>query len=121
MGASGKFRELLGAYFVHWHDRRVEANIKLKILYEESVRKEHREETLKKAQIRYSPNSSLTPSTTYIYGDKVAIIHWSDVPMAFLIRSANVAESHRHFLTSSGTTRNLDCDVHLVRAAYSLT
>lgn len=97
MGASGKFRELLGSYFIHWQNRRVASRIRLKIIYEESVRKEEREKALSLAKIKYSPNSSLNPSTTYIYGDKIAIIQWSDELFVFVMRSENVAESHRHF------------------------
>ena len=38
-----------------------------------------------------------TPSTTYIYSDRVAIIVWSPDPMAFLIRSRVVADSYRKY------------------------
>lgn len=97
MGASGKFKEIFNAYFIHWQNRRVSAKIKLRILYSESVKKENREKELKLAEIRYTPNINVTPSTTFIYGDKVAVLMWSDNPLAFLMRSENVAQSYRHF------------------------
>lgn len=95
MGASGKFKEIFHAYFIHWQDRRVKANIKLKIIYSESTRKKKRK--LKNAEIKYIEDGNITPSTTFIYGDKVATIIWSDNPMAFLIRSKTATESHKHF------------------------
>jgi len=95
MGASGKFKELFHAYFIHWHNRRVKAKINLKIIYSESVRKEKRK--LKLTEIKYIKDMHVTPSTTFIYADKVAIIMWSGIPLAFLIRSENVAESYREF------------------------
>ena len=97
MGAPGKFKELFHAYFIHWHNRRVKAKIPLKIIYDESVRKEKREQELKLAKVKYLPETNITPSTTIIYGDKVGIIMWSDIPMAFLMRSQNVSDSYRNF------------------------
>lgn len=97
MGASGKFKEIFNAYFIHWQNRRAKEKINLKIIYSESVKKEKREKELKLAEIRYTKDTNITPSTTLIYGDKVVIILWSDVPMAFLMRSKNVSDSYRNF------------------------
>ena len=97
MGATGKFKEIFHAYFIHWHNRRVKKKINLKIIYSESMKKKRREKELKLAEIKYLPGTIITPSTTIIYGDKVAIILWSEVPMAFLMRSETVSESHKHF------------------------
>ena len=97
MGAPGKFKELFHAYFIHWQNRRAQANIKLKIIYDESVRKQKREKELKLVEIKYLPETNITPSTTIIYGNKVAVIMWSDTPMAFLMRSQNVSDSYRNF------------------------
>ncbi len=97
MGASGKFKELFNAYFIHWQTRRAKLNINIKIIYSESVRKEKREKELKLYEIRYIKNTNITPSTTFIYGNKVAIIMWSDIPLAFLIKSQNVSDSYRNF------------------------
>ena len=97
MGASGRFKELFNAYFIHWQNKRVEEKINLRILFNESVRKQKREKDLLLAKIRYLPNTNITPSTTIIYSDKVATIMWSETPMAFLMRSKTVALSHTQF------------------------
>ncbi|MBW2981644.1 hypothetical protein KY343_02070 [Candidatus Woesearchaeota archaeon] len=97
MGATGKFKEIFHAYFIHWHNRRAKKKINLKIIYSESMKKKGREKELKLAEIRYLPDTNITPSTIIIYADKVATILWSDVPMVFLMRSENVAESHKNF------------------------
>lgn len=97
MGASGKFKELFGVYFKHWHDRRVATNISLRIIFSEDIRKEKREKELKLAKIRYIRQPMATPSTTFIYSDKIAIIMWSETPLAFLMKSNTVFESHKHF------------------------
>mgnify|MGYP001566821270 CR=1 FL=1 len=94
-GATGKFKEIFNAYFIHFHDRRVKLNIPLKVIFNEKIRNEKRK--LKLATIRYLPESYITPSTTYIYGNKIAVIIWSDEPMAFLIRSKQVSDSYKSF------------------------
>ena len=95
-GASGQFKELFPAYYIHFHKRRVQSNILLKIIFTEALRKT-RESALEKIQLRYLPESYITPSTTYIYGDKIVILVWSPEPLAFMIRSKEVAESYREF------------------------
>ncbi|MFQ5531484.1 MAG: TrmB family transcriptional regulator [Candidatus Nanoarchaeia archaeon] len=96
-GATGQFKELFPAYFIHFHKRRSKLNILLKIIFNENIRKTHREKELENYQIKYIPESHITPSTTYVYGDKVAIILWSKEPMAFVMRSKQVAESYKTF------------------------
>lgn len=96
-GAAGRFKELFNVYFKHFQDRRAELKIPLKIIYNESTRKLRREKELKLSEIRYLSEENITPSTTYIYSDKVVLIVWSDDPMAFLIRSKEVANSYKIF------------------------
>ncbi|PIN93423.1 hypothetical protein COU54_03130 [Candidatus Pacearchaeota archaeon CG10_big_fil_rev_8_21_14_0_10_31_24] len=97
MGASGKFKEVFPAYFIHWHKRRVKNKISLRIIYGDKIKVQKREKELKLIEIKYSKDYSQEPSTTFVYGDKTAIIVWSDIPMVFLIRSEKVAKSHKAF------------------------
>ncbi|MBI2572458.1 hypothetical protein HYV86_01250 [Candidatus Woesearchaeota archaeon] len=96
-GATGQFKEYFGPYFLNLHKRRSIQNIPLKIIFRESVRSQQREKELAKAQIRYLPVKYLTPSTTFVYGDTVAILIWDVEPMAFVIRSKSVAQSYLAF------------------------
>jgi len=96
-GASGRFKELFNVYFIHFHDRRAKSKIPLKIIFNEEVREQKREEELKLCQIRYLPNSYISPSTTYVYGDKIAIINWSADPIALVMRCKQVADSYKSF------------------------
>ena len=98
-GATGQFKEIFQAYFIHFHNRRAESNINLKIIFSEKLRKEKREKELKLYEIKYVADSYITPSTTYVYGDKVVIINWSDEVIAFLMRSKQVADSYRSFFS----------------------
>lgn len=96
-GATGQFKEIFNAYFIHFHNRRAKAKIPLKILFQEEIRQQHREKELKLVKIKYLSNSYISPSTTFIYDDKVVIINWSVEPMAFLMRSKQVADSYKSF------------------------
>jgi len=96
-GATGKFKELFNIYYIHFHKRRAKARILIKIIYNDKVRIEHRRRELKLSKIKYLPDSYITPSTTFIYGDKVVIINWSEEPMAFVMRSKMVSKSYRSF------------------------
>ena len=96
-GATGKFKEIFNAYFIHFHNKRVKLKIPLKIIYNETIKEEKRGKELKLIEIEYLPKSYLTPSTTFVYGDKVALINWSQEPMAFLMRSKEVSDSYKSF------------------------
>ena len=96
-GATGQFKEIFHAYFIHFHERRIKLNIPLKIIFNEKIIKEKREKELKFSTIRYLDESYITPSTTYIYGNKIVIIIWSGEPMAFVIRSKQVVDSYKVF------------------------
>jgi|SRR3989344_9353430 len=96
-GATGQFKEMFHAYFIHFHNRRTKLKIPLKIIFNEKIREEKREKELKLCKIKYLPESYITPATTFIYNDKVVIINWSIEPIAFLIRSNRTADSYRSF------------------------
>ncbi|MEK6901249.1 MAG: hypothetical protein AABX37_02825, partial [Nanoarchaeota archaeon] len=60
-----------------------------------------------KAQIRFNVHMYDTPATTWIFGDKVAIVVWSEQPLVTLIRSKEVAESYKQFFTIMWQDSNL--------------
>ena len=96
-GASGNFREILKAYFIHFHDRRAKLKIPLKIIFGEKLRNDTRNKELKLSKIKYLPKENIIPSTTFVYSNKTAIINWSVEPMIFLMKSKNVAKSYKNF------------------------
>jgi len=96
-GATGQFKEIFHAYFIHFHNKRTKLKIPLKIIFNEEIKKQKREKELKLCKIKYLPNSYISPSTTYIYNDKIVIINWSTEPLAFLMKSKQIANSYRNF------------------------
>ncbi|MEK6862195.1 MAG: helix-turn-helix domain-containing protein, partial [Nanoarchaeota archaeon] len=95
LGASSLTREILKYYF-HWFDkRRIEKKIKIKLVYNESARKDRR---IRLAKIRYLPKDYYNPAAMNIYGDRVAIIHWSkENPFVILIKDKEIADGYRNY------------------------
>ena len=105
-GAEGKFVQLFTHYAEQWHMRRGKLNIPLKIIFNEKLRR-IKSNAFPKAQIRFNVHMYDTPATTWIFGDKVAIVVWSEQPLVTLIRSKEVAESYKQFFTIMWQDSNL--------------
>ncbi|HLD72670.1 MAG TPA: helix-turn-helix domain-containing protein [Candidatus Nanoarchaeia archaeon] len=96
-GAEGQFIKLFTHYAEQWHQRRGKLKIPVKIIYNEKIRKSKSKTDFPLLQMRFNFTIQDTPSTTWIFGDKVAIVVWSDQPIVTLIRSKEVAHSYRQF------------------------
>lgn len=96
-GATGKFVEEFGHYAEQWHLRRGQLKIPAKIIFHESARRVKENAPWKNIEMRYHPTVEATPSTVWIYGDKVAIVVWGEQPLVTLIRSKQVAHSYKIF------------------------
>jgi sugar-specific transcriptional regulator TrmB len=96
-GAEGRFMEMFRTYSRNWHRRRANARVHMKIIYSEHLRAEKSRENLEFADMRFNSRLYDTPATTWIYGDKVAVIVWSGNVITTLIRSPEVAHSYMQF------------------------
>ena len=96
-GAEGKFGEYFTHYFEQWHMKRFEANIPVRIIYSEKVRAQKEKTKHKLFSARFNKQVYDTPATTWIYGDKVAIVVWAEQPIVTVIRSLDVVNSYRQF------------------------
>lgn len=95
-GSSGKFLEIMKHDFLIFQKRKKELHIKSRIILNESSRKT---ETVQKAyaQFRFVPDEYTSPTTTFVYENKIAIIVWSETPIATLIISKDVANSYQKY------------------------
>ena len=96
-GAEGEFMKLFRTYSRNWHRRRANARVHLKIIYSDKLREEKSMEALPLAEMRFNEKLYDTPSTTWVYGSKVAVIVWSEHPIITVIRSGKAARSYRQF------------------------
>jgi len=95
-GSSGKFLEIMKHDFLIFQKRKKELKIKAKIILNESSRKS---ESVQKAYslFRFIPDEYSAPITTFIYDNKIAVIIWSETPVATVISSKDVAKSYRSY------------------------
>jgi len=96
-GATGRFVEEFGHYAEQWHLRRGQLGITAKIIFHEKTRERREHKEWKHIQMRFHPTIKETPSTVWIYGEKVAIVVWGEQPLVTLIRSKQVAHSYKAF------------------------
>jgi len=95
-GSSGKFLEAMGHDFFLFQNQKKKLKIKSRIIEAESTRKSELSK-IAYAKFKYIPNQFASPITTLIYGDKVAIMVWSEVPTATVINSKNVVDSYKKY------------------------
>ena len=96
-GAQGNFAETLPIYFQQFNRRRQEDKIKIKIIHSEKVRKWRKKHPIEFADVKFISELYDSPSTTFIYGNKVAIIMWIVPPIGILIDSKELSKSYLNF------------------------
>lgn len=96
-GAESKFKEIFPFYQKHWNEERAKLKIRIKIIYNEKIKKEKIKEHLKLIEMKFLPESYEFPSTVMVYGNNVVTIVWAETPFAFLITSNEVVKSNRNF------------------------
>jgi sugar-specific transcriptional regulator TrmB len=94
--SSGKFAEKMPYYFPHFKKGLEKNRIKVRhIVRKEGVKKLNPSTT---TTIRYFPKIvGEQKITTNIYGDKVALIIWSDIPEAVIIKDRSSAEAYKSY------------------------
>jgi len=93
-GPEGKFMSYFEHYAKQWHKRRT---FKIKVIYHEKVRELKTATKFQLVTMRFNSFIYDTPVSTWIYGDKVAIIVWDSQPVATLINSKAVADAYKMF------------------------
>ena len=95
-GSSGKFLEIMEHDFVIFQKEKKERKINAKVILSESSRKTEQVE-LAYSDFKFIPNEFTGPTTTFIYGNNIAIIIWSKIPIATVIKSKEVYESYKNY------------------------
>ncbi|MDP2750114.1 MAG: helix-turn-helix domain-containing protein [Nanoarchaeota archaeon] len=99
---SGKTVIILPRYLMEqWHRKRINANIKARLLYNRTsigIRREKEMSLLPKTEARLLPPGLKSPSHIYIYGDNVAITLWEkEIPFGIIVHSKEMAERFTEF------------------------
>lgn len=92
LGACPFAKDIIKYYFQKYDLERKKKNIKVKALFTQKT-----DYKIPLGEVRYLPISFNSPSATNIYGDKVAIILWTEEPFAILINQKEIADSYRKY------------------------
>ncbi len=95
-GSSGGFLQIMRHDFLAFQKRKRELKIKARVILEESARTS---ESVRGAytEFKFIPQEFSSPTTTFVCDDMIAIIVWSETPIATVISSKEIAESYRNY------------------------
>ena len=95
-GSGQQLEKILKHYFVHFVQKRLNAKIRIRLIYSEDARNEIKKHQL--SEIRYIPEEYSSHAALRIYGDKVAILLLSEeAPMAIVIKNKAIAEGYKKY------------------------
>jgi sugar-specific transcriptional regulator TrmB len=92
-GSEGQFSERMPDFAHRFDMLKKEKGIRTKMI----LRKGRKELDSKTSTYGYLPNLTESPAVTNIYGNKVAIIIWTDDPEAIIIENAAAAKAYKSY------------------------
>ena len=98
LSATGKAYTKL-SYFIHsWNKKISKLSINMKVLWNyDAINKEGFIKELKKTESKILPRNFSTPTQIFIYGEKSAILIWSEEPLCVLIKSKEIATGFKKY------------------------
>lgn len=92
-GSEGQFSKRMPEFALQFDRLKKEKKIKTKLL----IRQGRRELDRINSEYRYLPRVAESPAVTNIYGDKIAIIIWTDEPEGIVIENAAAAKAYKSY------------------------
>ena len=92
-GSEGQFSKRMPEFALQFDRLKKEKKIKTKLL----IRQGRRESDHLNSEYRYLPRVAESPAVTNIYGDKIAIIIWTDEPEGIVIENAAAAKAYKSY------------------------
>src|SRR3989338_858287 len=96
-GDAVNVKEILKYYFPKFDKLRVEKKIRVRMVFDESARTNKQLKKIPLSKIKFIKKGSIGSMSSYIYGDNITIVTWSENPTAILIREKAVAEGFRSY------------------------
>jgi len=87
------FKKTMDSYYDIWNKIRIREKIKARILTNESV-------DVPFTEIELLSKEEKSATTTFTFGNKIIIVMWSDIPVAILIESDEIAKENNLFFNS---------------------
>jgi HTH-type transcriptional regulator, sugar sensing transcriptional regulator len=92
-GSEGQFSEEMPDFALQFDRMKKEKKIKTKLI----LRKGRSELDSRSSEHRYMPNVNESPAVTNIYGDKIAIVIWTDEPEGIIIENKAAAMAYKSY------------------------
>lgn len=92
-GSEGQFSERMPEFALQFERLKKESKIHTKLI----LREGRKEPGSKTSEYRYIKNLSENPAVTNIYGDKIAIIIWTDEPEGIIIENKTAAKAYKSY------------------------
>jgi hypothetical protein len=92
-GSEGQFSERMPEFAVQFDRMKREKKMKTKLI----IRKDRTELDDSTTTYRYLPSLSESPAVTNIYGDKIAILIWTDEPEGIIIENPSAAKAYKAY------------------------
>lgn len=92
-GSEGQFSERMEDFSYQFDLLKKENKIKTKMI----IRKGRKENDSKTSEYKFLENVEESPAVTNIYGDKIAIIIWTDEPEGIIIENAVAAKAYKSY------------------------
>jgi len=92
-GSEGQFSERMPEFALQFDRMKKENKIKTQLI----IRKGRKELDDKTTTYRYTPEIPESPAVTNIYGNKIAIIIWTDEPEAVIIENSAAAKAYKSY------------------------
>ncbi|MBU1201628.1 MAG: helix-turn-helix domain-containing protein [Nanoarchaeota archaeon] len=95
-GSSGKFLDIMKHDYLLFQKSKKDKKIIAHVIFSENAKKS---ESVKYAYstFKYLPEEFISPTTTFVYENNIAIIVWSEIPIATVIQNKEVAKSYRNY------------------------
>jgi len=95
-GSHSRVEERLKHYFPQFEKRRIRKGVRVRLVVDETARGRPAVK-LPLVSARFLPRNFSSPMSTNIYGDRIAIINWSEPVLITLIKNQKLADSYRKF------------------------
>jgi sugar-specific transcriptional regulator TrmB len=117
-GSLLNFKNSMEHYFDVWNKRRAKTKVKMQALTSEDTKGLE----LNLAELEELPEEEKNATTTFTFGEKVITVFWSEVPVAILVESKEIAKDNLAFFN---TVWNREVKIYsgvdgIVKAFYEL-
>ncbi len=96
-GDTVNVNEILKYYFFKFDKERVKRKINIRMIFDENAKENKDLKKIPLCNLKFIKKGNEGNMSSYIYGNNIAIVVWSDEPKAILIKEKDVADGFRSY------------------------